>query len=62
LPVNVDRDGWRVGRRIVELGVLLDKLEYCVKCKRRPIALTKYSLVSELGIFFRVFFTSYAAT
>ena len=48
LPGNVNRDGWRVGRRIIELGVLLDNLQFCVKCKLGPVPLTKYSVLGEL--------------
>ena len=29
LPKHVERSGWRNGRRIVELGYLLDQLKFC---------------------------------
>ena len=48
LPRKVSRDGWRVGRRIVEFGVLLDNLEFCEECGLGPVSLTKYSIVGEL--------------
>ena len=48
LPKSVNRSGWRVGRRIIELGVLLDNLAYCQKCRLGPVPLTSYSVVGEL--------------
>ncbi|WAR09110.1 hypothetical protein MAR_019068, partial [Mya arenaria] len=33
LPQNVDRSGWRIRRRIVEFGFLLEQLQYCCECR-----------------------------
>ena len=48
LPGNASRDGWKVGRRLIELRVLLDNLEYCGNCRLGPVPLTKHSVVGEL--------------
>ena len=48
LPDGVCRSGWRDGRRIIELGVLLDNLKYCAECKLGPVPLTSFNVVGEL--------------
>ena len=42
------RGGWREGRRVIELGVLLDNLAVCPKCKLGPIPITRNNVVGEL--------------
>ncbi|XP_052777814.1 uncharacterized protein LOC128215134 [Mya arenaria] len=46
LPQNVDRSGWRIGRRLVEVGFLLEQLQYCCECRLGP--LTFDNMVGEL--------------
>ena len=41
-------DGWREGRRLIELGVLVKNLQYCQSCKLGPVPLTVYNVVGEL--------------
>ncbi|XP_062598373.1 uncharacterized protein LOC134259786 [Saccostrea cucullata] len=45
---NVDRIGWREGRRIVEFDVLLSSLKTCKFCKLGPVPLIIYNIVGEL--------------
>ncbi|KAL4222716.1 hypothetical protein ACF0H5_018757 [Mactra antiquata] len=39
---------WRIGRIVMELGVLLDALRFCEECGLGPVPLTVYSVVNEL--------------
>ena len=48
LPAGVKQNGWREGRRLIELGVLLDNLKYCSSCKLGPVPLTSHNVVGEL--------------
>ncbi|WAR24663.1 hypothetical protein MAR_038332, partial [Mya arenaria] len=48
LPQNVDRSGWRIGRRIVEVGFLLEQLQYYCECRLGPVPLTFDNVVGEL--------------
>ena len=48
LPKGVIKDGWREGRRVVELGVLMDNLKVCQSCKLGPVPLTHYNIIGEL--------------
>lgn len=48
LGKNVSRDGWKEGRRIVEIGVLLENLKGCKYCRLGPVPLTYDSVVGEL--------------
>jgi hypothetical protein len=41
-------DTWKEGRRLVEFGVLLSKLQHCEACRLGPVALTYESVVGEL--------------
>ena len=45
---SVNRNGWKIGRRIVEFGILLSGLSSCKVCRLGPIPLTVYSVVGEL--------------
>ena len=55
---KVSRDGWRYGRRVVEVGFLLEQLAHCRFCLLGPVPLTHLNLVGEqicgLGGFFYV--------
>lgn len=46
----VDRNSWRFGRRIVELQVLLENLQFCQQCKLGPVPLTIYNVIGEKKI------------
>ncbi|XP_053400079.1 uncharacterized protein LOC123542175 isoform X3 [Mercenaria mercenaria] len=48
LGASVSRDGWREGRRLIELDILLNNLKYCRSCKLGPVPLTAYNVVGEL--------------
>lgn len=48
LGSNVSREGWRDGRRIVELVLLLENLKYCQSCKLGLVPLAYYNIVGEL--------------
>ena len=48
VPKNVDKSGWRVGRRVVEIGLLLEQLRYCCKCRLGPVPLTCDNVLGEL--------------
>ncbi|WAR11343.1 hypothetical protein MAR_025523, partial [Mya arenaria] len=48
LPQNVDRNGWRIGRRLVEDGFLLEQLQCCCECRLGPVPLTFDNVVGEL--------------
>ncbi|XP_045211082.2 uncharacterized protein LOC123562513 isoform X1 [Mercenaria mercenaria] len=48
LGASVSRDGWREGRRLIELDILLKNLKYCRSCKLGPVPLTAYNVVGEL--------------
>ena len=48
LPNSVSRSGWRVGRRIVELEILLSALSSCKFCRLGPIPLTLFNIIGEL--------------
>ena len=41
-------DGWKFGRRAVELDVLLSSLKYCRACWSGPVPLTCYNVVGEM--------------
>ena len=45
---NVSREGWKTGRRIVELEVLLRSLQSCKAFRLGPVPLTYDSVVVEL--------------
>jgi len=45
---NVSRDGWKTGRRIVELEVLLRSLQSCKAGRLGPVPLTYDIVVGEL--------------
>ena len=45
---NVSADGWRSGRRIIELEVLLSSLKYCQVCRLGPVPLTSYNIIGEM--------------
>lgn len=47
LPKSASRTGWKDGWRFVDLGVLLDNLQYCSECRLGP--LTRDRVVGELG-------------
>lgn len=47
IPSFVDQTGWRVGRRLIELSVLLKNLETCTECNLGPVSLTSYNVVGE---------------
>lgn len=42
------REGWKEGRRIMELGVLLSELKVCKKCRLGPVPLTYHNIIGEL--------------
>lgn len=42
------REGWKKGRRIMELGVLLSELKVCKKCRLGPVPLTFHNIIGEL--------------
>ena len=44
---NIRADGWKFGRRVVELDVLLSSLKYCRACRLGPVPLTYYNIVGE---------------
>lgn len=48
IPNCASRDSWRSGRRVIELGVLLEGLRFCGFCRLGPIPLTLYNVVGEL--------------
>ena len=39
---------WKEGRRVVEFGVLLSKLQVCEKCRLGPVPLTYSNITGEL--------------
>jgi hypothetical protein len=41
---------WKIGRRIIELGVLVEKfyLKFCKSCRLGPVPLTLYSVQKEI--------------
>jgi hypothetical protein len=39
---------WKIGRRIIELGVLLENLKFCKSCRLEPVPLTLYSVQKEI--------------
>ena len=45
---NIRADGWKFGRRVVELDVLLSSLKYCRACRLGPVPLTYYNVVGEM--------------
>ena len=47
LPAGVRQNGWRDGRRLVEV-FFLDNLTFCSFCKLGPVPLTAYNVVGEL--------------
>ena len=40
-------NSWREGRRVIELGVLLDNLKTCQECGLGPVPLTVYNVLGE---------------
>lgn len=42
------REGWKEGRQIMELGVLLSELKVCKKCRLGPVPLTYHNIIGEL--------------
>lgn len=48
LGKNVDRIGWREGRRIVEFHVLLSTLKTCKFCRLDLVPLTIYNVIGEM--------------
>lgn len=45
---NISAEGWKYGRRVVELDVLLSSLKYCSSCRLGPVPLTFYNIVGEM--------------
>ena len=45
---NISADGWRSGRRIIELQVLLSSLKFCQGCKLWSVPLTYYNIIGEM--------------
>lgn len=45
---HVDREGWKEGRRLVELFVLLSSLKTCTFCRLGPVPPTVYSIIGEM--------------
>ena len=43
-----NREGWKVGRRLIELEVLLSNLKYCQACRLGPVPLTYHNIVGEM--------------
>lgn len=48
IPKTSSRDSWRPGRRIIELGYLLESLRYCSQCKLGPVPFTEVNVVCEI--------------
>ena len=46
---NVSADGWRSGRRIIELQVRLSSLKYCQGGRLGPVPLTYYNIIEEMS-------------
>ncbi len=47
---RISRDGWRVGRKLVELDILLENLRYCQHCYLGPVPLTLCNIAGEMNV------------
>ena len=47
VPAHVNKESWKVGRRLIEMKCLLESLTSCSECGLGPIPLTKFTIVGE---------------